>query len=70
MAAAQYEHMEDGEGWFATIPGFEGLWGHGETQEAAADLESSLAEWISLSVHLGHELPEPAQAALAGPAVE
>lgn len=32
MNRAEYEEMEDGE-WYASIPGFEGLWAVGPTRE-------------------------------------
>jgi len=65
MERAEYELLGDDEGWFASIPEFQGLWGHGATrEEARADLESSLPEWISLGVAKGHELPKAAQNAL------
>ena len=39
MERAEYELLGDDEGWFASIPEFHGLWGHGATREEA------LAEW-------------------------
>jgi len=66
MERAEYELLGDDEGWFASIPEFQGLWGHGATRASSrADLESSLPEWISLGVAKGHELPKAAQNALA-----
>ena len=59
MERAEYELLEDGEGWFASIPEFQGLWGHGATrEEARTDLQSSLSEWISLGIAMRHELPK------------
>ena len=45
MEQAQFEQMEYGE-WFASIPGFVGLWATGSTQdEARQELASTLPEW-------------------------
>jgi len=55
---AQYEQMEDGEGWFATISGFPGLWAHGNTvEETRQDLASALEGWIILGLRQGEKLP-------------
>lgn len=58
LKRAQYEKMEDDEGWFATIPGFPGLWAHGKTiEETRQELKSTLEDWILVGVRLGHQLP-------------
>ncbi len=50
MALAEYEQIEDGT-YFATIPGFEGLWGNGEGIEAArTDLKGALEDWLVLKL--------------------
>lgn len=59
MRRAQYEQMEDGE-WFASIPGFEGLWASGPSvEEAREQLLETLYEWIPVHVGIGkNRLPD------------
>lgn len=58
MGRARYELMEDDEGWFATIPGFPGLYGSGETvEEARRDLRGALEGWIILALQDHDRLP-------------
>jgi predicted RNase H-like HicB family nuclease len=46
LRRAHYEQMEDGE-WFASIPGFDGLWVSGPSiEEAREHLIETLDEWI------------------------
>jgi predicted RNase H-like HicB family nuclease len=53
MCQAQYERMEDGE-WFASIPGFDGLWASGPSiEEARAQLLEALAGWIPVHAGIG-----------------
>jgi predicted RNase H-like HicB family nuclease len=55
MKRANYEVMEDGD-YFATIPGFEGLWASAGTLEVCRDeLESTLEEWLVLGLWLNDE---------------
>lgn len=59
MRRAQYERMEDGE-WFASIPGFDGLWADGPSVEEARErLIETLYEWIPVHVEIGkNRLPD------------
>jgi predicted RNase H-like HicB family nuclease len=58
MEHAHYEKMEDGE-WFASIPGFAGLWASGRSVETARkELLSALDGWIEISTKTGHRLPD------------
>jgi predicted RNase H-like HicB family nuclease len=59
MRKVQFERMENGE-WFASIPGFVGLWAIGATEdEARRELETTLPEWIDISrTTEGRRLPE------------
>lgn len=58
MAKADYERMEDGQ-FFATIPGFDGLWAVGRTRnEAAKELNETLYGWLDVHNKIGkHHLP-------------
>jgi predicted RNase H-like HicB family nuclease len=54
---AGYEKMEDGR-FFATLPGFKGLWAEGKTIEAARrELISSLEDWLLLAIRCGDDVP-------------
>ena len=58
MQHAQYERIEDGT-YFATIPGFEGLWADGKTEEACRkELREVLEGWILLGISRHDILPE------------
>ena len=51
----------DGGGWLASVPALPGCMGDGETrEEALADAESAIAEWIDAAVQLGRAVPAPA----------
>lgn len=57
MDHAEYEKMEDG-GWFASIPGFAGLWATGQNIEAARkELREALDGWIEVTIKTGNHVP-------------
>lgn len=59
MALAQFEQLEDGEGWTATVPGLPGVLAHTETESTIkAELRSVLEGWIALGEQQGHSIPE------------
>jgi predicted RNase H-like HicB family nuclease len=48
MPKAEFELMDAGE-WFASIPGFVGLWATGETKdEAREELTNALIGWMQV----------------------
>jgi predicted RNase H-like HicB family nuclease len=50
MEKAEYELIEDGT-YFGIIPGFDGLWGNGQTIEACRrDLVGALEGWLILKL--------------------
>ncbi len=50
MKRAQFESLDD-EGFFGTIPGFEGLWANAPTiEECREELQSTLEDWLLLSI--------------------
>lgn len=58
MRRADYEKMEDGS-WFATIPGFGGLWACGRSIEDARDeLFTALEGWLLMNAYVS-QLPTP-----------
>jgi predicted RNase H-like HicB family nuclease len=51
MKLAKYEIMEDDEGYFGTIPGFQGLWASDKTLEGCREeLKSTLGDWLLLKL--------------------
>jgi predicted RNase H-like HicB family nuclease len=59
MRHAKFEQMGSGE-WFASIPGFDGLWVTGSTgEEARKELLGALEGWITVHTRDGkNPLPE------------
>jgi len=58
MDSARYEKTEEGE-WFASIPGFAGLWATGPTIEATRkDLLEALDGWIEVTIKTGNRVPD------------
>lgn len=58
MAQATYEILEDDEGIYAEIPGFQGVWGHGATfDECRAELSGVLEDWIAIRLKDGLAIP-------------
>jgi len=62
MRRAKFEQMDSGE-WFASIPGFDGLWVTGSTgEEARKELLEALEGWITVHTRDGkNPLPETPQ---------
>lgn len=59
MPLAEYEEMEDNEGWFGTIPACKGLWASAPTQaECKVELRSALEDLVLFS--LQKQIPVPA----------
>lgn len=57
VETADYEKMENGR-FFATVPGFKGLWAEGKTIEAARrELIETLEDWILISFRRGYPVP-------------
>ena len=51
----------DGGGWLASVPALPGCMGDGETrEEALADAEGAIAEWMDAAAQLGRAVPTPA----------
>ncbi len=59
MCRAKFEQMDSGE-WFASIPGFDGLWVTGSMgEEARKELLEALEGWITVHTRDGkNPLPE------------
>lgn len=55
---AEFEQLEDSGDWFATVPGYQGAWATGATQDAAREeLAEVLRSWAAVGAHYGHPLP-------------
>ena len=64
MSLAKVEKTEDGR-YFATIPGFKGLWADGDTRNGClGELRSSFEEWLVIALREDDELPELAEVSL------
>ena len=51
MGHAKYELLEDGEGYFGTVPGLRGLWAQADTLAACREeLRSALEDWLLFSL--------------------
>jgi len=58
LQKAHYEILPDGEGYFGTIEGLQGVWAQAGTLEACREeLQEVLEEWIVLGLKMGHPLP-------------
>ncbi|MFN0171850.1 MAG: type II toxin-antitoxin system HicB family antitoxin [Bryobacteraceae bacterium] len=58
MRRAKYEILNENEGYFGRIPGFDGVWANAPTLEACREeLAEVLEEWILLGLSEGHILP-------------
>lgn len=50
LKKAEYKKLDDGT-WYASIPGFEGVWANGETVEACRhELSEVMEEWLILKL--------------------
>jgi predicted RNase H-like HicB family nuclease len=58
MKRAKYKLLADDEGYFGTIPGFRGLWGHADTlRKCRKDLRGALESWLIVSFRLDMNVP-------------
>lgn len=58
MCKAKYELLEGNEGFYAEIPGFQGVWANAPTLEGCReDLAGALETWILFRVSRGMTVP-------------
>ena len=59
MQTANYEILEEEEGFYGSISGANGVWATGNTlEECRQELLEVLEEWVLIGVAMGHQLPE------------
>lgn len=59
MRKAKYEILENNEGFYGEIPGFQGVYSNAATLEECRDLlEEVLEEWVLLNIADNTPLPE------------
>lgn len=59
MRRAKYEILEGDEGFYAEIPGFQGVWANAQTLEACREeLAEVLEEWVLFHVADNTPLPK------------
>jgi predicted RNase H-like HicB family nuclease len=58
MSRAHYEILENNEGYYGEIPGFQGIWANEQTLETCREeLQSALEDWILFRVAQKLSLP-------------
>jgi predicted RNase H-like HicB family nuclease len=58
LRRAHYEILEDGGGYFGSIPEFAGVWAQAPTLEACREeLQSTLEGWLLLRISRHFEIP-------------
>jgi predicted RNase H-like HicB family nuclease len=58
LRKAHYEILAEGEGYFGSIEGLQGVWAQSDTLEACREeLREVLEEWIVLGLKMGHPIP-------------
>lgn len=59
MESADYELLENNEGFYGKIPNAPGVWATGKTLETCRkELLEVLEEWIIIGIAMRHDLPE------------
>ena len=59
MRRAKYEILENNEGFWGEIPGFQGVWANADTLDECRDeLQSVLEGWIILGLQFNDPFPE------------
>ena len=58
MRKAHYEILPDGEGFYGSIEGLQGVWANADTlEDCRRELQEVLEEWIVLGLQMGHLIP-------------
>ena len=66
MRKAKYEILEDNEGFYGEIPGFEGVWSSADNlEDCREELSDALETWLLFRISRGLEVPIVGQHTLA-----
>lgn len=58
MRKAHYEILPDGEGYYGSIEGLQGVWANADSlEDCRRELQEVLEEWIVLGLRMGHPIP-------------
>jgi predicted RNase H-like HicB family nuclease len=58
MKKAKYEILDDNEGFYAEIPGFQGVWANADSlEECRENLEDALETWLLFRISRGLKVP-------------
>ncbi len=58
MRKAKYEILEEDEGFYGEIPGFDGVWSNAPTlEECREELEAALETWLLFRISRGLKVP-------------
>jgi len=58
LRKARYEILPEGEGYFGSIEGLQGVWAQADTLEVCREeLREVLEEWIVVGLRMSHPLP-------------
>lgn len=58
LRIARYEFVEDGQTYFASVPGLQGVWSEGATiEECRQTLAEVIEDWVWAHVRHGVEVP-------------
>lgn len=58
MRKAQYEILPDGEGYYGSIDGLQGVWANADSlEECRKELKEVLEEWLLLGLRMEHPIP-------------
>lgn len=58
LRIARYEFVEDGQTYFASVPGLQGVWSEGATiEECRQTLAEVIEDWVWAHIRHGIEVP-------------
>lgn len=58
MGRAHYEILPEGEGYFGSIEGLQGVWANAASlEDCRRELQEVLEEWIIVGLKMGHPIP-------------
>ena len=68
LEEAKYETIQDGEPYYGSVPGLQGVWATGKTlEECRRNLREVLEEWIVVRLRRGLPIPPIGQCRIEEP---